>query len=424
MNETIVWPLLYETNNISYKINGVVHYFTKADMLFKLDDVRIKDEPFFPRWSKDPTKQRFNCVGVYPHDITCPDTVMNLWNGYDAERIPQEVPPPCDGDKSNTNVEPNEAGFGNAVPDTNEAGFGNAVPEDLFMNHLKIICKESVVLEFLLDWIANMFQYPSSQSIMVIIQGEEGSGKSVVCDFITKILGHDYCIEINNVEHALFGRFNAQLVNKVFVNINEVDRSTMSSYMEQLKAIITTPTLPIEIKGKNRFDVKNLLHLLSTLNHENAFKITETTRRFFYFETSNELIGNTDYFNALFHYIEQPKNQRRFYDLMMNRPVKKKITIKDIPITDDMRKQFEYNRDPIEDYANDFTFKMTAMENYNAYKSYLHANGLKFEKTKKAFEMAFVKYMDKNEIYKKKLIVDGSREWYYIKKEYESTSTF
>jgi len=86
-----------------------------------------------------------------------------------------------------------------------------------------------------------------------------------------------------------------------------------------------------------------------------------------------------------------------------------------------MRKQFEYNRDPIEDYANDFTFKMTAMENYNAYKSYLHANGLKFEKTKKAFEMAFVKYMDKNEIYKKKLIVDGSREWYYIKKEYEST---
>jgi len=46
---------------------------------------------------------------------------------------------------------------------------------------------------------------------------------------------------------------------------------------------------------------------------------------------------------------------------------------------------------------------------------------LVFEKTKKAFEMAFVKYMDKNEIYKKKLIVDGSREWYYIKKEYEST---
>ena len=37
--------------------------------------------------------------------------------------------------------------------------------------------------------------------------------------------------------------------------------------------------------------------------------------------------------------------------------------------------------------------------------------------------MAFVKYMDKNEIYKKKLIVDGSREWYYIKKEYESTQS-
>jgi len=387
------------TNNISYKIDGVVHYFSKTDMLFKLDDVRIKDDPFFPRWSKDPTKQRFNCVGVYPHDTTCPDSVLNLWNGYDVEKIQPE------------NEVVNEA--------VNEA---DAVP-DLFMNHLKIICKESVVLEFLLDWLANMFQYPSNQSIMVVIQGEEGSGKSVICDFVTKILGCGYCIEINSVEHALFGRFNAQLVNKVFVNINEIDRTTMSSYGEQLKAIITQPTLTIEDKGKKRFEVNNLLHFMTTCNNENAFKITETSRRFMYLETSNELIGNTEYFSALFHYIEQPQNQRRFYDLMMNRPVKKQITVKDIPITDDMRKQFEFNRDPIEDYARDFTFKLTAMENYDAYKSYLLANGLKFEKPKKAFEMAFVKYMEKNEIYKKDLMVEGNRGRYYIKKGYEKPPT-
>jgi uncharacterized protein YihD (DUF1040 family) len=387
------------TNNISYKIDGVVHYFSKTDMLFKLDDVRIKDDPFFPRWSKDPTKQRFNCVGVYPHDTICPDSVLNLWNGYDVEKIQPE----------------NEV--------VNEAVNEVVADPDLFMNHLKIICKESVVLEFLLDWLANMFQYPSNQSIMVVIQGEEGSGKSVICDFVTKILGCGYCLEINSVEHALFGRFNAQLVNKVFVNINEIDRTTMSSYGEQLKAIITQPTLTIEDKGKKRFEVNNLLHFMTTCNNENAFKITETSRRFMYLETSNELIGNTDYFTALFHYIEQPQNQRRFYDLMMNRPVKKQITVKDIPITDDMRKQFEFNRDPIEDYARDFTFKLTAMENYDTYKSYLLANGLKFEKPKKAFEMAFAKYMEKNEIYKKDLMVEGNRGRYYIKKGYEKPPT-
>jgi hypothetical protein len=403
------------TNNISYKIDGVVHYFSKTDMLFKLDDVRVKDDPFFPRWSKDPTKQRFNCVGVYPHDTTCPDSVLNLWNGYDVEKI-----------QPLGKVEPDEAGFGSrASPLKTRCGGAeppDAVP-DLFMNHLKIICKESVVFEFLLDWLANMFQYPSNQSIIVVIQGEEGSGKSVICDFVTFILGRDYCIEINSVEHALFGRFNAQLVNKVFVNINEIDRATMSSYGEQLKAIITQPTLTIEDKGKKRFEVNNLLHFMTTCNNENAFKITETSRRFMYLETSNELIGNTDYFTALFHYIEQPKNQRRFYDLMMNRPVKKQITIKDIPITDDMRKQYEFNRDPVEDYARDFTFKLTAMENYDAYKSYLLANGLKFEKPKKAFEMAFAKYMEKNEIYKKDLMVEGNRGRYYIKKGYEKPPT-
>ena len=44
---------------------------------------------------------------------------------------------------------------------------------------------------------------------MVVIQGEEGSGKSVICDFITKILRREYCIEINDLANGLFGRFNA-----------------------------------------------------------------------------------------------------------------------------------------------------------------------------------------------------------------------
>jgi hypothetical protein len=60
--------------------------------------------------------------------------------------------------------------------------------------------------------------------------------------------------------------------------------------------MITTPTLPIEDKGKKRFDEANLLHLMTTCNNENVFKITDTSRRFMYIETSNELKGNTEYF--------------------------------------------------------------------------------------------------------------------------------
>jgi hypothetical protein len=163
-------------------------------------------------------------VGVYPHDTTYPDSVMNLWNRYDVEKIPQPLEP-------NDDLKNEVVAF--------EAGVADP---DLFLNHLKIITKESADLEFLLDWLANMFQYPSHESIMVAIQGEEGSGKSVICDFITKIFGREYCIEINHVAIGLFG---------LFAYINEIDRTTMSSYGEQLKAMITTPTLPIEDKGIN-----------------------------------------------------------------------------------------------------------------------------------------------------------------------------
>ena len=132
-------------------------------------------------------------------------------------------------------------------------------------------------------------------------------------------------------------------------------------------------------------------------------------------ECSDELIGNTQYFNELFSFIEKKANQRAFYQYLMETPVKRKITVVDIPITRDMRDMFEANRDPIEDYAEQFAGKMTAYVNYDNYKQYLHENGLKFELSKKTFEMKFSDYMEKYGITKERLQVDGKRDTFYVK---------
>tara|TARA_R110002096_G_scaffold117912_1_gene255422 strand:+ start:480 stop:2483 length:2004 start_codon:yes stop_codon:yes gene_type:complete len=371
IENTIMYSLKINNNVIFYNLNELTQYFA---------NVLVKKKPFINMWLTDPQRQTYFNVGVYPHDVICPDGILNMWDGYLVEKIPFV----------DVDITP-------------------------MLNHLKIITKEEVVYEFLLDWLANMFQFPSSRSVMVIIQGEEGSGKSVLCDFITNIFGKDTSIEINDVKENLFGRFNSQLSKKVFANINETDRREMSPYFEKIKSLITSPTITIEEKGKKKYVEQSLLHILSTINGDNTFKITENSRRFAYIESSNKLVGDTEYFNELFMFIEKKTNQRAFYEFLMNRPVNRCLTVKDIPITDDMRKQFELNRDPIEDFSIEFFGERSAGENYNSYKAYIKSQGLQFEITKKLFEMRFTKYMIKYDIQKKRVMYDGAKQTVFYK---------
>ena len=100
----------------------------------------------------------------------------------------------------------------------------------------------------------------------------------------------------------------------------------------------------------------------------------------------------------------------------MDTPVQRKITFKDIPITDDMRDMYEANRDPIDEYAETFNGKQSSYENYENYKTYMHSNGLKFEISKKSFEMKFTKYMTKYGIEKIRSQIDGVRDTHYDKR--------
>jgi hypothetical protein len=224
---------------------------------------------------------------------------------------------------------------------------------------------------------------------------------------------------VNDVKESLFGRFNGSLSRKVFVNINETERRDMNQFFERMKALITSPTIDIEEKGQKKYVEQSLLHFLSTLNNDNVFKITKDSRRYCYIETSNELCGNTEYFADLFAFIDKKSNQRAFYDFLMNREVKKRITEKDIPETEAMLEQYELNRDPIEDYAIEFTEKRNASENYTAFKMFMKEQGLEYVMSKKLFELRFNKVMNNYGIEKKRLQIDGVKATYYYKPSLE-----
>jgi hypothetical protein len=371
-----------ETVNYSYKIGDKLCFFNHGDCSQHFNNVLIGSQTFFQLWNKDPTKQTYRSIGVYPHDVKCPDGVLNLWTGYAVEKLPISEADPTPMIKH---------------------------IQDLF----------GTDADFILDWFANMLQYPSNQSLLIILQGEEGCGKSVIMDFMTAILGKHIAIEIQDVKENLFGRFNGHLAGKVLLNINETDRRNMMPFIEKLKTLITSPTITIEEKGQKKYVEDNHFHLCMTINPENPLPIKEGSRRFFYSRASGMYIGNTEYFNDLFAYIHEPDNQRAFYQFLMARPVKRQITIKDIPQSAVMEELYEVNRDPIEDFARDFARKeedkCTSMDNYTHYRQYLQANGLQFEISRKPFEMKFSKYMEKYQIKSTRTLLEGVKVTIYYK---------
>jgi len=368
-----------ESSIFSFKVNNKICFLNTTDLSLHFQNVFIDKDNFLQLWFRDAERQTYISVGVFPHDVICPEGYLNIWEGFDVEKIAP----------SDIDIEP-------------------------ILNHLRIITNENIMYEFLLDWIANMFQFPSSKSVMIIIQGKEGSGKSIICDLLGHMIGSG-SIEIDDIKEDLFGRFNDNLSRKVFVNLNEIDRKEMSQYFERIKSLITSPTINIEGKGQKKYTEQSLLHFITTSQNDNVFKITQESRRYCYFETNNELCGDTDYFNFLFNFIEKPSVQRAFYDYLINRKVKQKITIKDIPITKAMREQFILNRDTIEDYIIEFTEDKTAQDNYNEYKTFMKSQGLEYVMSRKLFELRFNKLMDQYDIKKKRQTIEGNKYTIYYR---------
>lgn len=365
------------TSNYCIRLGDRLEFKTRDEMIRHFERETVGEEPFFLKWVKDPTAQVFQDVGMYCHDVKCPDNVLNLWTGFSAAKLKTDL----------VDIEP-------------------------FLNHVRIMSNHNEdVFQFLIKWMANLFQFPSTPSIFVALSSEEGTGKSALMQLITNMVGADKSIEIDNPAEQLFGSFTGHLQDKVFININEVDRKDMNQFYNRLKSAINSPTCMVHEKGQKAYTIANVRHYFCTSNNDHAVIVKEGNRRYVMAQTSNELIGNHEYHTGFYNWIDRPSVQYSVYQYLMGVPVPKKFTVADLPITDLMKDAYELNRDPMEDFMLDFTNGITGEELYVEYKEFMRRHGYENNITSKAFLMKFAKYKEKYRVEVRKVdkVEDGIR---------------
>jgi hypothetical protein len=254
----------------------------------KSGEIELDEQPFFPTWAKDPKKRTYKRVEFYPNAADCPKGVYNAYKPPKASLLPRVTSP---------------------------------VDLSLILHHIDVMSgNDKEGSEFLLNYFAQIVQQPEKLPGMVIIlYGEQGSGKDILVDWIGKdVLGEHLYLKPGDAK-TLFKDFNAAMVGKLLIHTDEVNKETLHKYNDDLKRLVTSNTLRAERKGHDASTVRNYGRLFMTTNNRDCLKIEPSDRRFVVFRSSSEHRREYSYFQRLSYIMDLPEVQRAFFDLLLAR---------------------------------------------------------------------------------------------------------
>ena len=286
----------------------------------------------------------------------------------------------------------------------------NAVRNDViverFMNHIKHVwCKgDERNYKYTLSWFAKIIKNPLGRcGTALVVKGAEGTGKNTITDVICEILSGYSIPNVSRIE-SIVGRFNSAIENKKLIVCNEMSSTEMNSIniFDRLKAMITEPTIDIEVKGIDVRTVQNVSNYIFLSNNFNPIKITSGDRRYHVITPSDKYKGNRKYFNELYSDMmdEQGNYRKEFIEALvyyfMN--YDDVVDLRDIPETEERIELQQVNKGAIECFVEEFCDEfasedgMLVSEAFDRFKRFVIENGFKYACKKITFNSEMKQY--------------------------------
>lgn len=296
---------------------------TEIQMKHRYKHIRVydKDKQFIDDWLNNVTDTNMRVYlkfDIYPNATLCPSTVYNLWE-------PFEYSTKC----------------GNYTPDTDSL--------DKILHLVKCLANHEEKSEkFLLDWMAQMIQYPEVKSLVPVIQSDEGAGKNTLMDILRELLGKDKVWDCTDPFRDIFGNFNDQMRDKFLINLNETCTKDFKGAMGKVKAFVTEDTFTLRAMQQGATPLPSFHRFILTTNDDFPIPTSKGDRRFGIIQASNELIDNKEFFTDMYDNILKSEDaMRTFWDFLKNRTVSKKMTKEDLPETEYHKELKKLNTHPI-----------------------------------------------------------------------------
>lgn len=217
--------------------------------------------------------------------------------------------------------------------------------------------------EFLLDFRAYTFQYPTDKPPFNVVVGseEEGVGKSIIGKFENKYLYGKRISGIVSKAKRITGRFNGVLENKSHLIFDDVGPNNKEKW-NSFKAFKEIEQIIIERKGKDiENDVMN--HCVITIYTTNISSMEikgESDRNYFILQASPRFIDDVDYFSALVATLNQI-TANHYLTFLMKRDLtdfKRRMRCSTgIPLNTARKNIIEQSKHPMETFIEEYEWK-------------------------------------------------------------------
>ena len=298
----------------------MVYYYEDKDGL-------TKTKNFINKWLNDnPTQKCYDDIAIYPNEKLCPPTHFNMWR-----KFPMEI-------------------IDTYEPKIEERNF--------ILNHIKILCNHDlVVYNYFIKWIAQMIIFPDVKTTCPTFISQEGAGKGSLIRLFEKMLGDCKVFETTKPSRDVWGDFNGRMANTFLIILNELSKKETLEAEGYIKGLITDPKLTINNKGSNQFDITSYHRFIVCTNKEEPFNTNKDDRRKWFVRCSDELIGNKEYFNKYYEYLNDINIVKTMFEYFKNIPDTENFNKIPLPVTEYHQGLMEYAKCPIERWLEDFTYK-------------------------------------------------------------------
>lgn len=266
--------------------DGDVHFLKQTDFKLKLKNQTVpnasgsRSNSLANEWLKWSGRRQYERVVFKPGDEDVPPTEFNLWRGWAVDPDPT----------------------------------GSC---DLYLWHIReVVCGgERDQYEWLMDWLAHLFQQPQKKPGTVVgLQGPQGAGKSIIGAVLKKLLGPSH-VTADKPDH-ITGRFNSHLQRCLLLQAEEAFWGGNKKVGGALKHLVTGEYLQIERKGIDTEERPNYTRLLITTNEDHVWSTAIDDRRLAIFKVSDGKVGDLDYFDRMFEQLEHGGYETLLYELL------------------------------------------------------------------------------------------------------------
>lgn len=293
------------------------------------DGEKIVEENFINDWLKNNPSQRcYDDIECFPDNSKCPDNVFNSWKPFAMELVKEYTP----------------------MPDALK----------FMKNHILILCNNEIeVANYFEAWIGQMIQFPAIKTICPTLISKEGAGKGTLMMLLQKMIGDSKYFETTTPSRDVWGDFNGRMASTFLVNLDELSKKETMECEGKIKGLITNPKMTINNKGISQYGIMSYHRFIATTNNEDPIKTAKDDRRNLIIRSSDELKGNTEYFNKMYKLLDDINVIKTCYEYFKTMPDMDKFNELKMPETSYQNEIKDASVSPIESWLKSYI-----MENY------------------------------------------------------------